>query len=200
MNPNAVYLILVLGSMLTILALIAPGTGALELSAFFVLLIAGWSIYNLDMPINYWALVILLVGVVPFLLAVRKTRQPIYLALSVASLVIGSAYLFQGAHWWEPAVNPLLALVVSVLSGGFLWVAASKALEAAKAPPTHDLSTLIGAIGEAKSDIQEEGSVQVAGELWTAQSEQLIPRGARIRVVGREGFTLHVESANHHRK
>jgi membrane-bound ClpP family serine protease len=200
MNPNVVYLILVLGFMLTIMALIAPGTGILELTAFFMLLIAGWSVYNLNMPINYWALAILLLGVIPFLVAVRRTKQPIYLVISIISLVIGSAYLFQGQYWWQPAINPFLALIVSVLAGGFLWFATTKALEAAQAPPTHDLTSLIGAEGEAKSDIHEEGSVQIAGELWTAQSEQLIPRGSRIRVIGREGFILHVESANHHQK
>jgi membrane-bound serine protease (ClpP class) len=180
--------------------LLAPGTGVLEVFAFFMLLFAGWSIYNLNMPINYWALALLLLGVVPFLLALRYTRKTIYLILSIASLVIGSAYLFQGQYWWEPAVNPFLALFVSVLTTGFLWVGATKALEAAKAPPTHDLTALIGAVGEAKSDIQEEGSVQVAGELWTAQSDQLIPKGTRVRVIGRDGFILRVESANHHQQ
>jgi membrane-bound ClpP family serine protease len=33
----------------------------------------------------------------------------------------------------------------------------------------------------------------VAGELWTARSEQVIPDGARVRVTGQEGFILDVE-------
>jgi membrane-bound ClpP family serine protease len=33
----------------------------------------------------------------------------------------------------------------------------------------------------------------VAGELWSATSEEAIPEGAHIKVIGREGFSLVVE-------
>jgi membrane-bound serine protease (ClpP class) len=59
--------------------------------------------------------------------------------------------------------------------------------------PVHDLEGLIGATGVAKSTISEEGSVQVAGELWSAKSDEVIPEGSQVRVVGREGFDLKVE-------
>jgi membrane-bound serine protease (ClpP class) len=52
---------------------------------------------------------------------------------------------------------------------------------------------LIGSIGEAKTEINDEGSVQVGGELWSARSDQAIPLGARVRVIAREGFILKVE-------
>ena len=196
LNPNAVYLILVFGFLLMIMALISPGTTILEVSAFFTLLLAGWGVYHL--PISLWALVILTFGVVPFLLAVRKYKHPIYLILSIASLVIGSVYLFQGEVWWQPAVNPFLAIIVSILAGGYVWIIVIKGMEAANAPPVHDLNALIGSTGEAKTDIHREGSVQVAGELWSAQSEQPIPNGSSVLVIGREGFTLLVEPNNHH--
>ena len=59
--------------------------------------------------------------------------------------------------------------------------------------PAHDLGALIGAIGETETAISDEGSVQVAGELWSARSEGPIPEGSQVRVVGREGFYLKVE-------
>ena len=37
LNPNVVYLILVFGFLLTIMALISPGTTILEIGAFFTL-------------------------------------------------------------------------------------------------------------------------------------------------------------------
>ena len=195
LNPNVVYLILMLGFILTIMALISPGTTILEISALFMLLLAGWGIYNL--PINVWALIVLLIGVIPFILALRRTRRTRYLALAIASLVLGSAFLFQGSVWWQPAVNPFLALVVSLGAGSYVWIVAIKALEAADAPPVHDLNALVGSVGEAKSDIHTDGSVQVAGELWSAQSEEPIQRGSQVRVVGRDGFILRVVSDNH---
>jgi membrane-bound ClpP family serine protease len=41
--------------------------------------------------------------------------------------------------------------------------------------------------------VHEDGSVQVAGELWSARSEDPIPAGAQVRVLRREGFVLVVE-------
>jgi membrane-bound serine protease (ClpP class) len=192
LNPNTVYLILVFGLLLTIMALLAPGTTILELLAFFTLLLAGYGIYNLS--INAWALVILLLGVILFFLAVRKFRQPVYLVLSIVLLILGSVYIFPGESWWQPGVNPFLATVVSLLVGGYVWVIATKAMEVATTPPAHNINALIGMTGEAKTDIQKEGSVQVDGELWSAQSNDPISQGSMVRVVGREGFILRVEA------
>jgi membrane-bound ClpP family serine protease len=61
--------------------------------------------------------------------------------------------------------------------------------------PSHDLSALVGQIGEAKTHIHAEGSVQVDGELWSARSEKSIPNGSAVKVVAREGFVLVVEKS-----
>lgn len=191
LDPNVAYLLLVGGVLTAVLALLNPGTGILEVAALFALVLAGWAVYRL--PINPWALLVLLLGVFPFLLAVRRSRRLIYLALAILGLVIGSAFLFQGEDW-RPAVHPVLALVVSVLAGGFVWLVVTKSLEAIMARPDHDLNRLIGAVGEAKTDIHMEGSVQVAGELWSARSLKPIPAGTPVRVVRMNGFVLEVEA------
>jgi membrane-bound serine protease (ClpP class) len=199
LNPNVVYLILVAGFFLAILALLSPGTGILEAAALLTLLLAGFAVYNLynvnNLYINLWAVLILALGVLPFIYAVRKTHHLIYLGISIAALVIGSVFLFHapGQPWYIPAINPLLALVVSILLGGFLWFATRKVLEAESRPPVHNLEELIGTIGESKTVVNAEGSVQVNGELWSARSNQPIPVGTPVRVVGREGFILTVE-------
>jgi membrane-bound serine protease (ClpP class) len=147
--------------------------------------------YNL--PINIWALVLLVVGVVPFLLALRKSRRNVFLVIAILSNVIGASFLFKGDAWWQPAVNPILAVIISILTGGYLWIAITKVLEVERSRPAHDANALIGEQGEAKTEIHDEGSVQVDGELWSARSEQVIPPGSRIRVVRRDGFILVVE-------
>jgi len=191
LNPDLVYLFIIGGFSLAFMAILAPGTGILEISALLVLVLAGWGVFNL--PINYWALVLLVIGVFPPVLALRRTKKKYFLAISVISLVIGSAFLLKGEKWYSLAVSPGLAIVVSVLIGGLFWVITNKSLEADAAPPSHDLSTLIGAVGEAKSEIHHEGSVQVNKELWTARSDEPIKSGTQVRVVDREGFILVVE-------
>jgi membrane-bound serine protease (ClpP class) len=78
--------------------------------------------------------------------------------------------------------------------GSFFWIMTSKVMETRAIIPIHDLQTLNGVLGEAKSFIHKDGSVQVAGELWTARSEAPIRNGEKVRVIGRDGFILLVES------
>lgn len=190
LNPDVAYLILVAAALATMLAVLNPGTGVLEVFALFMWIISGYIIFN--MPINYWALGLLLLGVVLFLLSLRKIKNLVYLGLSIAAVIVGSIFLFDQPGW-QPAVNPVLAIIVSIFVAGFVWVVAQKALEADRMRPAHDLEALIGAIGEAKTTIDDEGSVQVEGELWSAKSDQAIPEGSAVRVVGRDGFILKVE-------
>jgi len=190
LNPNVAYLVLVLAFLMTIMALIIPGTGVIEVFALSALAWSGYAAYQLT--INYWALAILVLGVIPFYLALRKWRNLVYLALTIVALEVGSAFLFKG-EGWMPAVNPFFSLVVSVLTGGFVWVTARKAMEASQAPRAHDPDKLIGQIGEANTVIYNEGSVQLESELWSARSELSIPAGSKVRVLGREGLTLIVE-------
>ncbi len=190
LNPNVAYLLLVATLLLAFLAVLVPGTGLIELLALFGLVFAGYTASQLT--INWWALPILLLSVIPFILAVRKTGRAYYLALSILALVVGSAFFFKG-EGLAPAVDPLLAFFTSSLVAVFLWVVSRKAAEAFQKPPAIDVNRLIGLIGEATTEIHSEGTVQLESELWSAQSEQTIPAGSRVRVIGREGFILQVE-------
>ncbi|NMC34264.1 MAG: hypothetical protein GYA36_17685, partial [Veillonellaceae bacterium] len=48
LNPNLVYLVLVFGFMLAILALVSPGTGALEAGSIILIIAAGWQIAQMN--------------------------------------------------------------------------------------------------------------------------------------------------------
>lgn len=190
LNPDIVYLFLVAGLFLALLAIITPGTGILEISAIFAFLLTGWGIYQL--PINSWAIFVMAAGIIPFLLALKRIRTSLSLVTSILLLLFGSIFLFKGETWWKPAVNIPLALITSLIVGLFFWIAASKILQAETKEPAHDLKKLIGAIGEARTDIHQEGTVYLAGELWSAYSQVPIPKGSLVRVLQREGLTLKV--------
>jgi len=190
LDPNIAYLFLLGGVLLSMLALVTPGTGVLEVGAFFCLAVAGYAVYSLS--INLWALIVLVLSVVPFVYAIRRPKRELYLGLSILGLVVGSVFLF-ATDGWKPAVNLAVAFISSLMFAGFLWIAITKTLQAAHALPSHDLSSLVGQVGEAKTHIHAEGSVQVAGELWSARSEKSIPAGSAVRVLAREGFVLLVE-------
>jgi membrane-bound serine protease (ClpP class) len=194
LEPNIAYLVLLASVLLGFMALVSPGTGLFEVGAFFCLALAGYAVYNLSF--NWWALVLLLLGIVPFVYAIQKPKREIYLGLAILLIVVGSVFMFPRTEG-NTAVNPFVALTASILVAGFLWVAVRKSVEAASVLPSHDLNGLVGKIGEARTAVHEEGSVQVAGELWSARSTGLIPIGSPIRVVRRDGFVMIVEKIDH---
>lgn len=193
LDPNVAYLVLLGAALLVVLSFATPGTGLIELGALFCIFLAGYSIYHLSF--NWWALILLSLGVVPFVYAIQKPKREIFLALSILLFVVGSVFLFPRTGS-QAVVNPIVAVVGSILFGGFLWIAVRKSMEAAHIRPSHDLNELVGKIGEARTKVEAEGSVQIDGELWSARSENIIPAGSLIRVLGREGFVLIVEK--HH--
>lgn len=190
-DPNIAYVLLVLGSILIMLAIVTPGTGVLEIGALFSLALSGFAAYRTG--INLWALVVLVLMLVPFIYATRKTNRSVYLAVSILMLTIGSIYLFP-TQGLRPSVNPTLAIIVSLISGLFIWLIVLKTIAAMHSLPNHNLGSLLGKLGETKTIVHHEGSVQMDGELWSARSDKRILPGKQVRVVGRDGFTLIIES------
>jgi membrane-bound ClpP family serine protease len=190
LDPNISYLILVGGFLLAVLAMFAPGTGLLELGAVVAIISAGYFIANL--PVNWWALAILIVGVFPFLIAVRQSKRLIYLVISIAAFILGSVFLFR-LESGVPAVNPILATVVSILVTGFMWIITTRGLAALQLKPYNRSEKLLKQVGMARSDVFQSGTVYINNEEWSARSSELITKGTKIKVIKQVGFTLDVE-------
>jgi membrane-bound ClpP family serine protease len=193
LNPNVVYILLMAGALLAMLALATPGTGLLEIGAFFLIVVAGYGLYTLSF--NWWALLIMILSLIPFVYSLGKTKREPFLILAILMLIVGSIFIFPRTGK-EDGVSLVVAFVTSALVAGFAWLSAQKTVQAARIKPVHDLEALVGQIGEARTRIYNEGSVQVAGELWSARSEAPIQAGNSIRVVKRDGFILVVEKVD----
>lgn len=193
LEPNIAYLVLLASVLLGFMALVSPGTGLFEVGAFFCIALAGYAVYNLSF--NWWALVLLVLSLVPFIYAIQKPNREMYLGLAILLIVVGSVFMFPRAEG-QATVNPFVAIAASALVAGFLWIAVRKSIEAGNMRPSHDLDALVGKLGEAKTKVQDDGSVYVGGELWSARSDSLIPSGSPVKVIRREGFILVVEKSN----
>ena len=190
LDPNIAYFLLMAAIVFVLFAIATPGTGVPEVLAVFAAVLAAYAVYNLS--VNWWALGLLVISLVPFFFAVRGPRRELWLAASILGMIVGSIFFFPARQGWI-SVHPILAIVSSVLFAAFIWLSARKVLQISLARPTHELSALIGECGETRTPVKEAGSVQVASELWSARSEKLIPPGRVVRVVGRDGFVLIVE-------
>jgi membrane-bound serine protease (ClpP class) len=192
-TPDAGYALLMLSVLFTVMALLSPGSGLYEAAALALILSSGYILAQL--PLNTWFFVVIILAIYPFYASVWKGWHPGFLALSIGMLLIGCAFLFKGETWYPP-LNPILILCASILEGGILWFGTHKTMEVSKHRPVQDLQKLIHAIGEAKTAVHHEGTIQVDSELWSARSENPIPRGRRVRVLRRDGLILTVQEVD----
>ena len=145
---------------------------------------------------NPWALLLVVLSILALFAALRARRlRLLLLVISILLLTGGSAFLFVDQKGF-PAVNPFLAGLVSILSGGFIWFAVDRVIQVQGSRPVNDPDALVNKIGEARTQIGNAGSVQVGSELWSARSETPIPVGSTVRILKREGFVLIVEKVS----
>ena len=187
------YLCLVLGLWTAAMALVAPGTGVLE--ALALLLLAAAGVGMLIWPVNPWAFLPLVLGVAAFVLSfLQRRRAGIWLVVSAILISVGSIFLYENARG-GPAVQPLLAIVMTCLTVGFFGLGVRRGLEVQAVKRTVDAATVIGLTGETRTPVHRSGTVYVGGEMWSARSEQSIPAGARVRVRALDGLVIEVEPA-----
>jgi membrane-bound serine protease (ClpP class) len=188
--PNLVYLSLMAGLWFAALAIVSPGTGVLELLALVALAAVGLA--TAILPLNVWAVGLLLVGGVLFIISLQRKRPELWLSASAIVLSLGSVFMFEVEDGLI-AVHPLLALVASVLTLGFFWFAIRKAVVAQRSEPSIDPARVINKVAEVRTKLDPIGSVYALGELWTARAEKPLKPGTKVKVVGREGLILVVE-------
>ncbi len=189
-DPNFAYVILMLSFFATILALLSPGTGIIEVTALMGFLGSIRLIYL--NPIRIWALILMLISLLLLLISIRKVKRWWLLLFALFLFLIGSIFLFKQHGKWI-AVNPFLALLTAGIGFPALWWIGRKGLEAIWQTPQMDLSQLIGEVGYARSTIHQHGTVYVAGEEWSAHSKSPIPAGTRVKVIQRDGLVVLVE-------
>ena len=190
LDPNFAFVLLAVAFLVTIFALLAPGTGILEVFSLILLTLVGFSIAGTE--IHTWAILFLLGGIVAVILALRRFDNRFFLVLAILMLLAGMLFLFK-APGRVLAVDPLLALVVSITTAGFIWIIGRMTTQAFKTKPQQNLENLIGEVGRAVTDISKDGSVYVSGENWSAVSSKPIKKGSSVVVRKRDGLILKVE-------
>jgi membrane-bound serine protease (ClpP class) len=172
-----------------------PGTGLVEILA--VLGVGAALLALINMPTNWWALILLVVGVLSFLIMPLLSQR--YAAIAVGGLAlqaVGSYLLFNGT----PVALPVIGITI-VASLIYYRFALLKILDYQKASPAMlDDQPLIGLQGYVQRALDPVGTVYVRGESWTARSDETLASGTEIAVVDQEGLTLYVEAMKHKRQ
>ncbi|HAF63072.1 MAG TPA: hypothetical protein DCK95_12230 [Anaerolineaceae bacterium] len=190
-DPNVAYVLLAVAFFSTIFALLAPGTGILEILSLILLILVGFTVKN--MTVNPWAIVLLLGSVIVVLVSLKRSWKWYFTAASILALLAGMLFFYK-EEGRILAIDPLLALFVSGTVGAFIWIIGHNTVAALNLKPQRDPDSVIGLTGKALTDIHTDGSVYVGGENWSAMSDSRIAKGNQVVVLQRSGLVLKVES------
>ena len=178
-NPNLAYILLMLGLLGLYFEFAHPGAILPGVLGGISLLLAIFSFQIL--PINYVALLLILLAIGLFILEVKVQSFGILGVGGVIAMVIGSLMLIDSP---VPELQPSLHLIIPLavgLSLIFLFLLFLVVRAHSKKAYTGK-EGLVGESGTAQTDIAPEGKVFVHGELWNAEAAEPIARGSKVRV------------------
>ena len=188
-NPNIALLLLVGGALLIYLEFNTPGTivpGAL--GTLMVLL----AIFALNLlPIRYTAVLLLLAAIVLLVLEAKFGGHGALAIAGIVCLTLGTLTLV-AAPIPELAVNPWVAVSLSVAFGGITAFLVRIAMKARRLKARVGAGALVGYLASAMEPLNPEGHIVVNGEIWRAIASVPVPAGAQLQVVGHEEYLLRV--------
>ena len=192
-DPNIGYLSIVGAVAFVMLTFVMPRSKT-PIVGFVICLALTW--YEISqLKANPWDLIIVVLSPIPFYVAVRTSRLHFpLLFLSLIALTIGSYFVFTDQNG-TPTVNLNLVMGVSFLSALFAWAAYNRQIQKQNEKGIYDPDSVVGLIGEARTEIDSSGLVVLEGEIWRARSKTPIPAGSAVRVIRSGGGLLTVEKA-----
>ena len=188
-NPNIAYILMLIGLAGLYFELSHPGAIFPGVIGGISLILAFYAFQTLS--VNYAGLLLILLGAILFLLEIKVTSYGMLSIGGVICLTLGSIMLFNTGDTDLRVSWSVLIPAVLVISGFFMAVA-FLAVRAHIARPRTGYQGLIGEIAIAKESLAPEGKVFVHGELWNATSEDIVPAGTRVEVIGVENLLLKV--------
>jgi membrane-bound serine protease (ClpP class) len=189
LNPNIALVLGLIGLLGLYIEFTSPGVilpGVIGGVCLFLALVA----FNL-LPVNFLGIALLITAIVLFVVEAKVAGYGVFAALGIVSMILGSLILID-SPLPELQVHLATALGVTVPFAAITIFLMRLVLLSHRSKSVTGMEGMIGEIGLALSDIQSEGKVQIHGEIWQAESAQLIQVGEKVRVTALKGLTLTV--------
>lgn len=142
------------------------------------------------LPVNWWAVALLVVGTVLLCVDVQQGTIGGFTVLGAAALVAGSVWFTHGTytvHWWA-----IVLVVGGTLS--FYAVAMTTVVRTRFATPTIGRDRLLDATGRTVTALVPEGTVEIDGAVWKARAHRgKIAAGTAVTVRSIQGIVLEVD-------
>jgi membrane-bound serine protease (ClpP class) len=195
-DPNIVFLLLTIGVQAILIEISSPGGW---IAGFIGVVSLALATYGLGiLPVNWFGLIFLATAFVLFILDIKAPTHGALTIAGVLSLIAGALILFNspGTPQFQRVSVPLV-VGTSLATAAIFFTIVSFGLRAQRVPIRTGQESLIGRSGYARSEIKPNapGTVQLGGELWTAETEdgdEAIPEGSRVLVIRAQGIRLYV--------
>lgn len=194
-NPNVVFLLLSIGIQAILIELSSPGGWVAGFIGVICMLLA---IYGLGvLPVNWFGLIFLLMAFVLFIVDIKAPTHGALTAAGIGSFIAGALILFNSVRVpGLPQISIPLVIGTALFMAISFSIIISFAVRALHLPVITGKGTLVGKHGLVRSPLNPAGTVQVAGELWSAElanpGEGPLPRNTAVEVVEVEGVRLKV--------
>jgi membrane-bound serine protease (ClpP class) len=196
-DPNIVFLLITIGVQALIFEITSPGGWV---AGFIGVVLLALATYGLGiLPVNWFGLLFIATSFVLFILDIKAPTHGGLTAAGIGSLIVGALVLFNTPT--TPSfqhVSVPLVVGVSVVSGAIFFGIMMIAVRAQHAPIKVGEESMSGRLGTARTDLSPSGSVQVGGELWSANLEDenaSLLAGTRVEVIRVDGLHVIVRKA-----
>lgn len=190
-SPSVVFLLLIVGLGLMVFEFFTVGIGLA--GATGALAVVGAFYGSSHLPLNWWALGLLVLSTFGFAVDVQAGHQGFWTAVGVVGLIAGALTLFGGS----PALDVPLWLVVLIFVGQIVFMLGGMTVAVRNrfSIPTVGRDSMIGELGEARTELNPDGVVTVRGAPWRARTHRSRPvsPGGAVRVVAVDRLVLEVE-------
>ena len=190
-HPNLAYILLLLGIYGLIYELATPGAVFPGVLGAIFLVLALVALETLE--VNWGGIALIALSLVFF---IADIKLPGYGALTTGGIIafaFGSTILFPGVRIPHLKLPWTTIGAAALLTAAFFLGIVGAGLRALRQKVTSGIEGLIGSEGLTKTDLKPSGMVHIKGEDWQARTAGFVRKGARVRVVRREGLTVHVE-------
>lgn len=192
-NPNVAFLLLMIGFYGIILEFWNPGSfvPAVVGGISLILALIGLS----ALPVNYGALGLLVLGIALMIGEVFTPGIGVLGIGGLAAFIAGAYFLIEGAGAdIDIAISLPLIIGMAATTALLIFGVIAAAMKARRRPALTGAEQIIGSTGQVIAWQGTAGQVRVLGEVWNARATNPIQPGNTIRVIGREGLTLIVET------
>ncbi|MCX7944346.1 MAG: nodulation protein NfeD [Deltaproteobacteria bacterium] len=196
-DPNISYILMMIGIVGIMMELYHPGVIFPGVIGGISLILAFMSFQVI--PINYGALLLILLGVILIIAELYVTSYGILSIGAAISIMIGSLllvnkldprFLFEPGYGVDRSMIYLTTLVIV----GFFALVGFLVVKSRVKKPVIGPEGLIGKTAEVTDKItpQHGGRVYVGGEYWFADSDEEIEKGASVEIIKVENLRLKV--------